>query len=337
MDNRSSKNSKAPINQINEGSYIDKLLIKKLAFSEENIILFITIMIFGIMSMVYPRFRSATNLIGIIRQASIIGIVAMGQAIVLISGGFDLSVGYIASICGVTAGYLMVSLNLPVIVSIIGSIIVGLIIGALNGVIIAKIKINPMITTLATGWIIYGLVLGLTRGYAFTGLPESFLDIGAGYFLGIPKLIIVMIILGIIFSIFMSLSFWGRYIYAIGGNERGSLISGINVVIIKFSCYCISGVTAAIGGILLTSRIASAHPDNGITWGLPSIAAAVIGGVAIGGGKGKIYGVIIGSVLFSLINNVLVLVRVSPYWQSMATGFILIFAVMFDRLRRREE
>ena len=211
----------------------------------------------------------------------------------------------------------------------------GLVCGAFNGVLISKAKINPLIATLASSWIFNGIILVTTQGWPVVDLPATFIKISKGGIIGIPNLVLIMIALAIIVSFYLSSTYWGRFIYAIGGNEQAAILTGINADAMKISCYCFSGVFAGVAGILLASRVATASPEGGMNWALPSIAAAVIGGVAIGGGKGKIYGVIAGAILFSLINNALVLSRVSSYWQSLVTGVILVLAVLADSFRRK--
>jgi len=303
----------------------------------KNTILIIFLAIIAIASIFLRNFRTIDNLLMIGRQFSMVAIIAMGQAIVLISGGFDLSVGAVASLCGMASAYAAVILGWPLWMCVIAAILVGGLCGLFNGAMVSFIRINPLIATLASGWVFSGIILVASKGWPITGLPKSFLFLGQGRLFNIPLPILLMVAICILLSIFLIKTYFGRYLYALGGSEKTSLFVGINVSIVKLWAYVIAGAMAGFAGLILTSRMGTAQPGAAEAWTLPSIAAAVIGGITLGGGKGNIYGVIIGAALMGVIGNILVLFQISSYWQSLVTGFILITAVAIDALRTREK
>ncbi len=301
----------------------------------KNTILIIFLVIIAVASVFLKNFRTIDNVLMIARQFSMVAIIAMGQAIVLISGGFDLSIGAIASLCGMASAYVAVVLGWPLWLCILVPVILGGICGVFNGVLVSIIKINPLIATLASGWVFSGIILVATKGWPITSLPKPFLFLGQGRLFNIPLPIILMIAICIILTIFLSKTYFGRYLYALGGSEKTSLFVGINVDLVKLSAYVLAGALAGFAGLILTSRMGTAQAGAADAWTLPSIAAAVIGGIMLGGGKGSIYGVIVGAALMGVIGNILVLFQISSYWQTLVTGFILIIAVAIDALRNR--
>lgn len=307
---------------------------QEIQITEETFILIIFLSIITIVSIIIPKFRTIYNILSVTRQFSLICIVAMGETLVLVSGGFDLSVGSIAALSGMFTAHMMVSLNWPIWLSVILGTLIGGVCGLFNGLLVGKIRINPLIATLASSWIFNGVILITTRGWPVIGLPKPFYYLGQGYLLGIPFPIIIMVVIGIILSIFLSQTIYGQHIYACGGNEEASLLSGLNVVRIRIMVFVMCGFFAGLAGVVLASRIGSAQATGGAQWTLPAIASAVIGGVSLSGGKGKIYGVIIGSALIGIISNILVLLHISAYWQSLISGFIVISAVTIDTFRK---
>ena len=316
-------------------SFFNRRILDVIVSNEENLVLIFFLVIIAIVSAILPKFRSLYNILTVIRQFSLITIAAMGQSIVLISGGFDLSIGNIVALCNMAVAYMIVFLGWPIWLSVIMGTLVGTACGLINGFLVAKVKINPLIATLAMGWIFSGVILVSSRGWPITGLPKAFDVLGQGYFLGIPLPIYFMAFIGIILTLFLSRTVTGRYFYAIGGNEKASILAGLNASTLRMLSYTICGTLAGFAGVVLVSRMGTAQATAGVPWTLPTVAAAVIGGVSLFGGKGKIYGVIIGSAILGVIGNILVLMKVSAYWQSLISGFILIMAVSIDAIRRR--
>jgi len=318
-------------------SFFSRRILSPILSNDENVILIIFLSIIAIVSGILPRFRTVYNILIVIRQFSLITIVAMGQSIVLISGSFDLSVGNIVALTNMAVAYMMVFLGWPIWLCVIIATLIGTICGLANGFLVARVKINPLIATLAMGWVYSGIILISAKGWPITDLPKDFDVLGQGYYLGIPLPMYFMVFVAIILTIFMSRTIYGRYLYAIGGNEKSSILAGLNVSNLKMLSYAICGTLTGFAGVVLASRMGTAQAHAGVTWTLPTVAAAVIGGVALFGGKGKIYGVLVGSAILGIINNILVLMRISAYWQSLISGFILLLAVFIDAIRRREE
>jgi len=321
----------------NTNKEINTRIFKSRHISDEASLLIIFLSLIMIMSIILPRFRTLHNILTVIRQFSLVAIVAMGESVVLISGGFDLSVGSIAALTGIFSCHLMVTFMWPIWISVFLGILLGALCGVFNGVLITKVKINPLIATLASSWIFMGVILITTKGWPVINMPQKFNFLGQGYFLGIPFPIIIMIVVGVILTIFLSQTIYGRFIYAIGGNVIASKLSGLNVDRMKIIVFVLCDSLAALAGIILCSRMGYAQASNGENWPLPAIAAAVIGGVSLSGGKGKIYGVAIGAALLGIISNILVLLHISSYWQSLISGFIVIGAVSIDAIRKSRE
>ena len=301
---------------------------------EKHAILVVFALIVIIAALFLPKFRTTINALVVIRQFSMIAIVAIGQGVVLISGGFDLSVGAIASFCGMASGYFLTSLGMPVWLGVILGILVGAVCGLFNGILVSLIRINPLIATLASSWIFNGIILVTTKGWPISNLPSGFSFLGQGKIFSIPVPIWMMIIVTLLLTILFAKTVYGRNLYAIGGSEKTSIFVGINVKAIKMSAFIISGTLAGFAGIILTSRLATAQVGAAEQWTLPSVAAAVIGGIGLYGGEGKIYRVVLGAALMGVISNILVLFHVSSYWQSLISGFILITAVAVGAMQR---
>ncbi|MBZ4683332.1 MAG: ribose transport system permease protein [Fusobacteriaceae bacterium] len=287
-----------------------------------------------IISMLSDRFLTTSNIFNILRQTAINAIMAVGMTFVILKGGIDLSVGSIFAFSGAVTAYL-VGKNISVFIAVLSGLLVGLIIGVLNGYIISKGKLQPFIVTLATMTIFRGATLVFTNGKPISAGFEKngllFSDIGNGYTLGIPNPILIMILVFIIGYFILMHTSIGRYIYAIGGNEEATKLSGINVHRVKLFVYGISGLLAALSGIIITSRLSSAQPTAGSGYELDAIAAVVLGGTSLSGGVGSILGTIVGALIIGILNNSLNLLNVSSYYQLLAKGLVILIAVLVDR------
>ncbi|MBI5215754.1 MAG: ABC transporter permease [Ignavibacteriae bacterium] len=279
-------------------------------------------------------FLNWTNLSQVIRALSFIAIMAVGQSVVIITGGIDLGVGSVLGLTGVVTA-LLLNLNFGIVPTIIIALIAGTASGLANGLLITQIKLPPFIVTLGMMSIARGLAFGITGGETIRSLPPEFLTIGQGELLNIPIPIIIMILFAIVISVLLKSSRWGRYVYAIGGNEEAAHFSGINVNWVKILVYSLCGFSAGIAGVLFTSRFGVGQSTAGNGYELDVIAAAVIGGISLSGGRGTILGAIIGSVLMGILRNGLVLLNVSAYWQQVAIGLVIVLAVVMDRKTKR--
>lgn len=280
-------------------------------------------------SLLSDRFMTLSNFTNVLRQVSIQAIIAFGMTLVIISGGIDLSVGSVFAFSAI----LMASVvkNGSVFLGILTALLVGALLGAINGFIIAKGKIQPFIVTLATMAIARSLTLVYSEGMPITGFPQSFRVIGRGEVTGIPVPVMIMFaIFGVIFYI-SNYTKLGLYTYAIGGNETAAKLSGVKVDIYKIIIYMISGLLAATSAIILTSRLNSAQPTFGTGYELDAIAAVVLGGASLSGGKGTVVGTLFGALIMGILNNGLNLLNVSPFYQQGVKGIVILIAVLLER------
>ena len=285
---------------------------------------------FGGDSFFSSTFLNWSNIAQVVRALSFIAIMAVGQSIVIISGGIDLSVGSVLGLTAVVAAVLL-NLHVGIPLTIIVALLAGLLCGLVNGVLVTKAKLPPFIATLGMMSIARGLAFALTGGETIRNLPPEFLAAGQGSLAGIPVPIIIMTCCAVGVGYFLKSTRWGRYIYAIGGNEEAAHFSGVDVVKVKLLVYSACGLSAGIAGALFASRFGVGQSTSGLGYELDVIAGAVIGGVSLSGGRGTILGAIIGSLLMGILRNGLVLLNVSPYWQQVAIGLVIIVAVVLDR------
>ncbi|AKL93839.1 ribose transport system permease protein RbsC [Clostridium aceticum] len=288
------------------------------------------------MAIISEQFLTTSNLVNVARQVSINGILAVGMTFVILTGGIDLSVGSVMAFTGTIMAGMMINSGLPPTVAVIIGIALGAFIGYLNGIFVAYAKIPAIIVTLAMMEIPRGLALLYTGGYPLSGLPRSFAFIGRGYILGIPMPVVIMIIVYILAYVILNHLPLGRYIYAIGGNEEAVRLSGVKVKRYKIIAYLISGFTASISGIILTSRLMSGQPMAGVGFELDAIAAVVLGGTDIAGGRGHILGTLLGALLMGVLSNGLNLMGVSPYVQRVFKGLIILVAIYYSTRRKSD-
>lgn len=282
------------------------------------------------------NFLTADNLFSVIRAFSFTAIMAIGECLVIITAGIDLSVSSIFAFSGVISVMAMTKWGVPVVFGILIGLAAGVAFGLFNGIFITKFKLPPFIVTLGTLSIARGLSYGITGGFPLPNLPEAFKFIGQGYIWIVPFPMILLILLGIIFTIFLRTTILGRRIYAIGGNEEAARISGINTHRIKIIVYVLSGILASIAGMATAARLGVAQSTAGIGLELDTIAAVIIGGASVSGGVGTVLGTIIGAAIMGVLRNGLILLNVSAYWQQTVVGAVIILAVTLDQLRYRK-
>jgi ribose/xylose/arabinose/galactoside ABC-type transport system permease subunit len=295
-------------------------------------IVFAFVLVCAILAWLSPVFLGWTNVLNIIRQSSIYGIMAVGMTFVILTGGIDLSVGSILAIAGVvTAGLLKAHVAMPLVIVV--ALAIGAVFGLVNGLIITVGRIPPFVTTLAMLSSAHSLALIYTGGYPISGFDPAFRWIGGGNLLGIPFPIVVFLVTVLVAAIILRETRLGRYTYAIGGNEEAVRLSGISTGFYKTMVYVFSGATAGMTAIILTSRLNSAEPNAGTGYELDVIAAVVIGGTSLNGGRGSIWGTLVGALLIAVINNGIVLLGISPYYKDLVRGLVILGAVLLDRLR----
>ncbi|MGR3965941.1 ribose ABC transporter permease [Pseudomonas sp. 910_23] len=287
-----------------------------------------------VMILASDTFLTASNLSNIARQVSINAIIAVGMTCVILTGGIDLSVGPVMALSGTLTAGLMVA-GVPPGLAIGAGLLVGVAFGIGNGLFVAYLHMPPIIVTLATMGIARGFGLMYTDGYPISGLPEWFAFFGRGSVFGMQVPILIMVLTYLAAYVLLQHTRIGRYIYAIGGNEEAVRLSGVRAARFKLLVYGISGLTAAIAGLVLTSRLMSGQPNAGVSFELDAIAAVVLGGASIAGGRGVIVGTLLGAMLLGVLNNGLNMLGVSPYVQSVIKGGIILLAIFISRQRHR--
>lgn len=299
----------------------------------ESGILAVLVLLCIIIWAVNPVFMGVGNILNVLRTTSYVLIIATASTMLMITGGLDLSVGSQMGLGGILVGTFLVN-GVPVVISILLALFLNAIIGLANGFFVVKRKIPPMIATIGTMYIARGLCNGMTKGMPVYPLPSGFAPLGNGTLGGIPYVVFIAIIIAIIANYFLRNTTFGRSIYAIGGNQDVARLSGIAVDKIKMSVYVMTSLAATFTGIIMTSRIESAQVTLGTGYEMSVIASIVIGGTSTMGGSGSILGTVIGAMLMSVVENGMVLMRVSVYWQNVVVGSIIIVAVMLDMLRK---
>ncbi|MFS9164426.1 ABC transporter permease subunit [Streptococcus mitis] len=293
------------------------------------------IILMAVITIINSNFLTANNLLNLLLQVTSNALIAFGMTFVILTGGIDLSVGSILALSSaLTAGLL--GSGMPVTLAILISLILGCILGMINGLLISYGKLAPFIVTLATMTIFRGATLVYTNGNPITkGLSDTFLFqfLGQGYIVGIPFPVIIMFIVFIVLYALLHKTAFGKSVYAIGGNEKAAFISGVKLNKVKIIIYSISGIMASISGLIITSRLSSAQPTAGASYEMDAIAAVVLGGTSLSGGKGRILGTLIGALIIGVLNNGLNIIGVSAFWQQVVKGVVILIAVLIDRFK----
>jgi inositol transport system permease protein len=297
--------------------------------------LIILLVLFILMSILTPYFLTAGNLLNIILQMSTVGIIALGVTFVIITTGIDLSSGSVIALVSVASATFAHPGQFLLIVPILVGLLVGFGTGLINGTIVAKGKIHAFIVTLGMMTVARGAALLFTGGQPIGGISDSFSFIGGGALIGIPVPILIFALVGIVSYILLNRTKFGKYVYAIGGNEQAARIAGVNVSKTLIMVYSYAGLLTGIAGIILTARISSGQPSAGLNYELDAISAAVIGGTSLYGGIGTVGGTIIGALILGIINNGFDLLGVSSYWQEILKGVIIVIAVLIDSKKNK--
>lgn len=300
--------------------------------------IFALVILFILSSLASPYFLQIRNITNILRQSSYTGIIALGMTFVIISGGIDLSVGSMVALVG---GVVIVLLNhfggtpMAITWAILAGLCLGLLVGGINGLIVTKGKIAPFIATLGTMSIFRSLTLYISNAGEFRSASDVYPVIGSGYILGLPIPVWVFFIMAAIFHVVLNNTRFGRYVCAVGSNEKVAVYSAIKIDRVKLMTYALTGLAVAVTSIMLSSRLNSLSSSNaGVFYELDAIAAVVIGGTSMSGGSGTIIGTVIGAIILGMINNMLNMIGVSPYLQGTVKGLVIIFAVLVQYKRR---
>lgn len=283
-------------------------------------------------SIVSPEFRSLHNLLQLLRQSAINGLIAFGMTTVIISGGIDLSVGSTLCLTALIFANL-VKCGTPVLLALLTALLLGLVLGLLNGLMIVKGKLQPFIATLVSMTAYRGISMIFSNGRPISGLGDSRIltFIGKGSLLGVPFPVWILLIVFGVFYFILHHTVLGRKIYATGSNVKAAHLAGINIGFIKFLVYGISGLTSTLAGIILVSRLNSAQPTMGMGYELDAIAAVALGGTSMNGGRGKILGTLTGVLIIATLNNSMNILGVSSYYQQVVKAFVILLAVLSDR------
>lgn len=278
-----------------------------------------------------PAFISFSNIVNILRQVAITGIIAVGMTMVLVTGGIDLSVGSVVGVGTVACGMLLVA-GMPWYLALLSCLAIGFAIGIFNAFLICQLNLPPLIATLGTMTTLRGVCYLLTNGSPVFGFPGDILFLGKGTLFGlVPVPVVLMVLVFALGILLLEKTRCGTYIYGIGGNEEASRLSGINTKRIKYLCYGLCSTLSALAGIVLLARVNSGQPKSGDGYEMNVITACVLGGVSISGGEGKLSFVTVGVLMMGVLSNGLIMINVSDYWQQAISGLVLIAAVAFDR------
>ncbi|MFM2479928.1 ribose ABC transporter permease [Celerinatantimonas sp. YJH-8] len=308
-----------------------KWLSKERLVEQKSLVALLLLVV--VVSFLNPNFFTVENLLNILRQTSVNAIIAVGMTLVILTAGIDLSVGSVLALSGAFAAT-MIALEIPVMIAVPVALLAGALLGAVSGVIIAKGKVQAFIATLVTMTLLRGVTMVYTDGrpisVGFTDTADAFAWFGTGYVFGIPVPVWLMVVVFAGAWYLLTQTRFGRYVYALGGNESATRLSGINVDRVKIGVYAICGLLSALAGIIVTSRLSSAQPTAGMGYELDAIAAVVLGGTSLMGGKGKIMGTLIGALIIGFLNNALNLLDVSSYYQMIAKAIVILAAVLVD-------
>lgn len=300
---------------------------------ESGIILILLVFV-TIATIVNPTFLNAKNVINILRASGFTMISVVGMSMVLVTGGLDLSIGSTYALSALMSALAITDWGLPVPVGILVGLLVGAACGSINGLLIVKTNIPPMIVTLGMQYALRGMVSVLTKGVPIYPLPESFVNLEPHRILGIPVIVIIAIAIAVIGHICLSHTYFGRTVYALGGNQDAARISGINIKRTKMLVYVIMGVLVAFAGIMTASRLGSAEPSTGTGLEMKVICGAIIGGISISGGMGTMMGAALGAVFMEALTNSLTVMKISVYWQNVVFGIVMILSVLLDQYKR---
>jgi ribose transport system permease protein len=290
------------------------------------------LIVFLLGALFVENFLSGLNLSAILYQYAIIGFLALGQLLVILTAGIDLSQGSLIALTSVVTAYMMRSFGIPV--AVLSGLLASTLLGLLNGFIVSRTRIPAFVVTLGTLGIARGLALLIADSKPIAIEIQSFVDFGRANLFGVPASAILWILLAVGLAFFLKNRRLGRYIFAVGGSEESSRLSGVDVKNIKLMVYCLSGLFTAIGAIIWTARLSSGSPIGGNNYEMESIAAVMVGGGSLFGGVGSVSGTVVGVLLFGIINSILNLVGISPYWQGTIKGVLILAAVALSQIRR---
>jgi ribose transport system permease protein len=296
-------------------------------------IFLVLLLLIALMSAIAPNFLSVDNAVNVARSVSINAILAAGMTVVILTAGIDLSVGSILAVAGV-GGVLLATNGVPTPLALLGGIAIGALCGAVNGALIAWLALPAFIVTLGSLTYLRGLAYSMLDGQPLVATDLGFRGIGNGSIAGIPQPVVVMLVVYVVFWFLLERTRFGRHVYAVGGNIEAARLAGINVKRVLLSTYMLAGAAAGVAGLIFSARVRSAQPTAGNGYELDAIAAVVLGGTSLAGGRGRIFGTLVGAVIIGVLSNGLVLLDVPFFYQLMIKGVVIIIAIALDSLKR---
>lgn len=324
---RSSRSSQAAIDSIR----------RLLKVSEFVIFLVVVILLIG-GALINPRIMGVENLKIITRDTAILAIAAIGVAFPIITGGIDLSIGSIVGLGGVLSTYFIMKWGVPIVPSILLTLCIGGFIGWIHGMFVTRLNMHGFLITLVTLGVARGSILVITNGIPITGVPDTYTYLGQGYlFKLIPIPVILCVVVAILAYYLLRYTYIGRQIYAVGGNIEATRLSGVNVDARIILCYVVSVVCSSLVGVIQAGRLSLGHPATGEGFELLAITACILGGLSLMGGQGTVPGILVGSALIGVLQNLMVMLNINPYWHKIVIGLVLLAAITFDYLRRKQK
>lgn len=329
-------NTPTPV--VNRSSFGSRVR-KAIPAQELGVILILIVLIVVLGATAGEKFLSPNTVFNMIRNFSWIAVAGFGELLVIIIAGIDLSVGSTMAFAGLISAMLLVN-GTAIPLAVMGGLAGGLLVGLVNGLLVSRGRLPAFIATLGMMSVVRGVVYGVTQGQPVMELPENFMAIGRIdvpiFGLNVPLPVILMLLIAILAHIFLSRTVWGYRIYALGGNEQSTRLSGVNTGRLKILVFSLAGLLAATGGLLMTARLGVAMPNAALGYELDVIAAVFIGGASTIGGSGTILGVLIGAAIMQVLRTGMVLLGIDPYWQNAAIGLIILISLLIDQLRRRQ-
>jgi len=294
------------------------------------------LLLFG--SLINPRVLGIENLKIITRDTAILAIAALGVAFPIITGGIDLSIGSIIGLGGVLSTYFIVNWGVPIAPSILLTLVIGMLIGWIHGLFVTRLNMHGFLITLVTLGVARGAILVITNGIPITGVPDAYTYLGQGYlFKLIPIPVILCAIVAILAYYLLRYTYIGRQIYAVGGNIEATRLSGVNVNARIILCYVLAVACSSLVGVIQAGRLSLGHPGTGEGYELLAITACILGGLSLMGGQGSVPGILVGSALIGVLQNLMVMLNINPYWHKIVIGLVLLAAITFDYLRRKQK
>lgn len=312
--------------------------IRRLLKVSEFVIFLVVILLVIVGSFINPRVLGVENLKIITRDTAILAIAALGVAFPIITGGIDLSIGSVVGLGGVLSTYFIMNWGIPIAPSIILTLLIGMLIGWIHGMFVTRLNMHGFLITLVTLGVARGAILVITNGIPITGVPDSYTYLGQGYlFKLVPVPVILCAIVALLAHYLLRYTYIGRQIYAVGGNIEATRLSGVNVNARIILCYIVAVICSSLVGVIQAGRLSLGHPATGEGFELLAITACILGGLSLMGGQGSVPGILVGSALIGVLQNLMVMLNINPYWHKIVIGLVLLVAITFDYLRRKQK